>query len=142
MFSNSEIPMFYRYEHYMSISYIALILNMVHILPFVITWKSFLLHVLNNIQILLLLIASKTTMGELNNSPADIFDSRPSPMSEEVLFDLSSSSKTIPPAQKPLETPVSWSSHCVNKKSASDYERDRVEKYASYFKGWRNTTHT
>ena len=30
VFSNSEIPMFYRYEHYMSISYIALIANMVH----------------------------------------------------------------------------------------------------------------
>ena len=30
--------------------------------------------------------------------------------------------------------PVSWSLHCVNKKSASDDERDRVEKYASYFK--------
>ena len=32
---------------------------------------------------------------------------------------------------------VSWSSlgrYCVNKKSASDYERDRVEKYASDFK--------
>ena len=29
---------------------------------------------------------------------------------------------------------VSWSSHCVNKKSASDYERDMVEKYTSYFK--------
>ena len=30
--------------------------------------------------------------------------------------------------------PVSWSLHCVNKKSSSDYERDRVEKYASYLK--------
>ena len=55
-------------------------------------------------------------------------------MPEEVPFDLSSSSNTIPPAQKPPVTIVSWSSHCVNKKSASDYERDRVEKYANYFK--------
>ena len=31
-------------------------------------------------------------------------------------------------------TTVYWSSHCENKKSASDYERDRVEKYATYFK--------
>ena len=30
MFSNFEIPMFYRYEYYMSISHIALIVNMVH----------------------------------------------------------------------------------------------------------------
>ena len=29
VFSNFEIPMFYRYEHYMSISHIALIVNMV-----------------------------------------------------------------------------------------------------------------
>ena len=29
VFSNSEIPMFYRYEHYMSISHIVLIVNMV-----------------------------------------------------------------------------------------------------------------
>ena len=31
MFSNFEIPMFYRYEHYMSISHIALIVNMVQV---------------------------------------------------------------------------------------------------------------
>ena len=55
-------------------------------------------------------------------------------MPEEVPFDLSSSSNTIPPAQKPPPTPVSWSSHSVNKKSASDYEKERVEKYASHFK--------
>ena len=30
MFSNSEIPMFYCYEHYMSILHIALFVNMVH----------------------------------------------------------------------------------------------------------------
>ena len=30
VFSNSGIPMFYRYEHAMSISHIALIVNMVH----------------------------------------------------------------------------------------------------------------
>ena len=68
------------------------------------------------------------------NSPTDIFESRPSPMPEEVPFDLSSSSNTISPAPKPPVRTVSWSSHCVNKKSASDYERDRVEKYATYFK--------
>ena len=43
---------------------------------------------------------------------------------------------TIPPkpAQKPKETTVSRSLQCVNKNSASDYARDRVEKYANYFK--------
>ena len=51
----------------------------------------------------------------------------------EEAFDLSSTS-TIPPAQKPKETAVSWSSHCVNKKSPCDYARDRVEKYKQYFK--------
>ena len=55
-------------------------------------------------------------------------------MLEEVPYDLSSSSNTIPPAPKPQVTTVSWSLHSVNKKSASDYERDRVEKYANYFK--------
>ena len=74
-------------------------------------------------------------MEESNNqkSPIDIFETRPSPMPEEVPFDLSSSANTIPPAQKPKETTLSWSSHCVNKKSPSDYA-DRVEKYTSYFK--------
>ena len=52
----------------------------------------------------------------------------------EEAFDLSSSTSTIPPAKKPKETAVSWSSHCVNKKSPSDYARDRVEKYKQYFK--------
>ncbi len=37
-------------------------------------------------------------------------------------------------SQKPKETAVSWSSHCVNKKSPCDYARDRVEKYGQYFK--------
>ena len=69
-----------------------------------------------------------------HNSPTDIFESRSSPMLEEVPFDLSSSSNTIPLAPKPPVTTVSWSSHCVNKKSARDYKRDRVEKYATYFK--------
>ena len=70
------------------------------------------------------------------NSPKDMFVTTPSPMPEEVPFDLSSSSaSTIPPAQKPKETAVSWSSHCVNnKKNPSDYARDRAEKYADYFK--------
>ena len=52
----------------------------------------------------------------------------------EEAFDLSTSASTIPPAPKPKETAVSWSSHCVNKKSPSDYARDRVEKYEQYFK--------
>ena len=82
-------------------------------------------------------------MGEPNNihspldnihSQLDIFETRPSPMPEEVAFDLSSSGNTIQPAQKPKETAVSWSSHCVNKKSPCDYARDRVEKYEQYFK--------
>ena len=55
-------------------------------------------------------------------------------MPEEAPFDLSSSASTIPPAQKPKQTAVSWSSHCVNKKSPCDYARDRVEKYEKYFK--------
>ena len=49
-------------------------------------------------------------------------------------FWFSSSVSTIPPAPKPKETAVSWSSHCVNKKSPCDYARDRVEKYEQYFK--------
>ena len=52
----------------------------------------------------------------------------------EEAFDLSTSASTIPPAQKPKETAVSWSSHCGNKKSPCDYARDRVEKYEQYFK--------
>ena len=52
----------------------------------------------------------------------------------EEAFDLSTSASTIPPAQKPKETAVFWSSHCVNKKSPCDYARDRVEKYEQYFK--------
>ena len=55
-------------------------------------------------------------------------------MPEEAPFDLSSSASTIPSAQKPKETTVSWSSHCVNQKTPSDYARDRAEKYADYFK--------
>ena len=81
-------------------------------------------------------------MGEPNNinspldninSQLDIFETRPSRMPEEA-FDLSTSASTIPPAQKPKETAVSWSSHCGNKKSPCDYARDRVEKYEQYFK--------
>ena len=55
-------------------------------------------------------------------------------MPEEAPFDLSSSAITIPPAQKPKEITVSWSSHCGNKKNPSDYARDRAEKYTNYFK--------
>ena len=69
-----------------------------------------------------------------SQSPTDIFKTQPSPMPEEAPFDLSSSASTIPPAQKPKQTAVSWSSHCVNKKSPCDYARDRVEKYEKYFK--------
>ncbi len=69
-----------------------------------------------------------------SQSPTDIFQTQPSPMPEEAPFDLSSSASTIPPAQKPKQTAVSWSSHCVNKKSPCDYARDRVEKYEKYFK--------
>ena len=68
------------------------------------------------------------------HSPQDVFQTQPSPMLEEAPFDLSSSANTIPPAQKQKETAVSWSSQCVNKKSPSDYARDRVEKYEQYFK--------
>ena len=67
-------------------------------------------------------------------SPPDIFETQPSPMPEEAPFDLSSSANTIPPAPKQKKTAVSWSSHCVNKKSPCDYARDRVEKYGQYFK--------
>ena len=69
-----------------------------------------------------------------SQSPTDIFQTQPSPMPEEAPFDLSSSASTIPPAQKQKQTAVSWSSHCVNKKSPCDYARDRVEKYEKYFK--------
>ena len=71
---------------------------------------------------------------DIRQSPTDIFQTQPSPMPEEAPFDLSSSASTIPPAQKQKETAVSWSSHCVNKKSPCDYARDRVEKYEKYFK--------
>ena len=71
---------------------------------------------------------------DIRQSPTDIFQTQPSPMPEEAPFDLSSSASTIPPAQKQKETTVSWSSHCVNKKSPCDYARDRVEKYEKYFK--------
>ncbi len=43
---------------------------------------------------------------------------------------------TIPPAQKVPSIPVSWSTQ-ANKKTAQDYKKDRVEKYAQYFKGNR-----
>ena len=43
---------------------------------------------------------------------------------------------TIPPAQKVPSIPVSWSTQ-KNKKLPQDYEKDRVEKYAQYFKGNR-----
>ena len=44
VFSNSEIPMFYRYEHYMSISHIELIVNMVQY-PFIVITPRFTLWV-------------------------------------------------------------------------------------------------
>ena len=40
---------------------------------------------------------------------------------------------TIPPAQKVPSIPVSWSTQ-ANKKSPQDYKKERVEKYAQYFK--------
>ena len=43
---------------------------------------------------------------------------------------------TIPPAQKVPSIPVSWSTQ-KNKKLPQDYKKDRVEKYAQYFKGNR-----
>ena len=43
---------------------------------------------------------------------------------------------TIPPAQKVPSIPVSWSTQ-ANKKTPQDYKKDRVEKYAQYFKGNR-----
>ena len=64
------------------------------------------------------------------NSTLDIFETRPSPMPEEVPFDLSSSANTIPPAQNPKKQ-LSLGLH---KKKPSDYARDRAEKYANYFK--------
>ena len=71
-------------------------------------------------------------MEELNNLQMDIFENRPSSKPEELSSDLLAS--TIPPAQKPPATLVSWLSQCANKKSASDYKRDRVNKYAEFFK--------
>ena len=69
-----------------------------------------------------------------SQSPTDVFQAQPSPVPEGAPFDLSSSASAVPPAQKPKQTAVSWSSHCVNKKSPCDYARDRVEKYEKYFK--------
>ena len=43
---------------------------------------------------------------------------------------------TIPPAQKVPSIPVSWLTQ-KNKKLPQDYKKDRVEKYAQYFKGNR-----
>ena len=50
MFSNFEIQMFYRYEHYMSISHIVLIVNMVHMVVniFLESKSSFVFIYLNN----------------------------------------------------------------------------------------------
>ena len=63
----------------------------------------------------------------------DMFiDTEPSPKPEDI--SLSSSVNTIQPAQKPLATPVSWSSQLQKKRSPSDHDNDRVTKYAKYFK--------
>ena len=62
----------------------------------------------------------------------DTFENRPTPKSEELSSDVSAS--ITPPAQEPPATPVSWSSQCADKKSASDFEGDRVNKYAEFFK--------
>ena len=66
-------------------------------------------------------------------------DTRPSPKPEELSSVISASS--VPQAQKPPATPISWSSQVAKKKkkkkkkkSPSDYERDTDQKYAVYFK--------
>ena len=67
-------------------------------------------------------------------SPTDIFQARPSPVPEGAPFDLSSSANAVPPARKRGEAAVSWSSHCINKKSPRDCAGDGVEKCEQYFK--------
>ena len=76
-------------------------------------------------------------MGENNNntfnsSQQDIFnDLRPS--SSDKLEEEFSSSASIQPAQKAPAKPVSWSAQ-IQKKTASDFRKDKAEKYAQYFK--------
>ena len=77
-------------------------------------------------------------MGEPNTQD-DVFASPERPewpslpgTSPEIL----TTASTIPPAQKAPSIPVSWSTQ-ANKKTAQDYKKDRVEKYAQYFKGNR-----
>ena len=78
-------------------------------------------------------------MGEPNTpkTQEDIFLDKPEWLSlpgasPETLMPAS----TIPPAQKVPSIPVSWSTQ-ANKKTAQDCKKDRVEKYAQYFKGNR-----
>ena len=72
---------------------------------------------------------------DIIQSPTDIFQTQPSPMPEETPFDLFFIGKYNTTGPKTKRNGLSsWSSHCVNKKSPSDYTRDRVEKYEQYFK--------
>ena len=70
-------------------------------------------------------------MEEPNTSKQDILDLGPSLLEKPEEF--SSASSSIPLAQKALAMPVSWSAQ-IQKKTANDYKRDRIEKYAEYFK--------
>ena len=68
------------------------------------------------------------------NTQTNIFsNTEPSPKPEDLSF--SSSASTVPPAQMPPATPVSWSSQLQKKKKTpTDHNNDKVEKYAKYFK--------
>ena len=68
------------------------------------------------------------------NASQDIFhNTEPSSKPEDL--SLSSSASTIPPAQRPPATPVSWWTQIKkNQKKSTDHENDRVQKYAKYFK--------
>ena len=68
-----------------------------------------------------------------DTSQQNIFnDLRPCP-SEKPKEETLSASSYIQPEQKAPAMPVSWSAQ-LQKKTASDYKKDRVEKYAQYFK--------
>ena len=61
--------------------------------------------------------------------PRDIFiDIEPSPKPEDLSLSL-----TIPPGQITPTNAVSWSTQ-IQKKKPKDYESDRINKYAKYFK--------
>ena len=75
-------------------------------------------------------------MGEPNsqNSPTDIFESRPSPVLEKSTIRSFFLIKHNPTGAKTSSNNCLLVVTLCEKKSASDYERDRVEKYATYFK--------